>query len=113
MEKNTHPLKPLIDATESFAKSSVELYTLKTISKSSKIISTIISRGIVVVLIFVFLFTLNIGVALWLGDVLGKVYYGFFCVAGFYGLAGAVVYFFMNDYIKKRVSNSIISELLN
>lgn len=106
-------LEPLFEKAENYAKTSFELYKLKTINKSANIISSFISRGIVIILLSIFIVTANIGAALWLGDLLGKSYYGFFCVAGFYGVIGAIVYFFMHNFIKKRVSNSIISQLLN
>lgn len=106
-------LEPLFEKVENYVKVSFELNKLKTINKTATIGSTFVSRGIVVILISIFLVTLNLGVALWLGDLLGKSYYGFFCVAGFYALAGVIVYFFMNKSIKKRVSNFIISQLMN
>lgn len=106
-------LEPLFEKVENYVKVSFELYKLKTLKKSASIGSTIVSRGIVVILISIFIVTLNIGVALWVGDLLGKSYYGFFCVAGFYALAGVIVYFFMHKSIKKRVSNFIISQLMN
>ena len=55
---------------------------------------------------------INIGIALWLGDILGKAYYGFFVVAGFYALIGGVLHFFMRDFIKKRTCNSLILQML-
>lgn len=108
-----YALEPLFEKVEDYAKTSFELYRLKTIQKSTNIISVFISRGIVIVFFFMFITAVNIGAALWLGDILGKDYYGFFCVAGFYGILGTIVYSFMHKYIKSRVSNAIISQLLN
>lgn len=113
MENKTYILEPLFEKAEKYAKTSFELYKLKTINKSVNIISTFVSHGIVIILFFIFILSINIGAAMWLGDLLGKSYYGFFCVAGFYGVTGGIVYFFMHNIIKKRVSNSIISQLLN
>ena len=106
-------LEPLFERVESYAKTNFELYKLKLINKSVTIISTLLSRGIVIMILSMFVISLNIGIALWLGDLLGKSYYGFFCVAGFYGIIGAIAYFFMHKYIKKRIGSSIISQLLN
>lgn len=106
-------LEPLFDRAEDYAKTSFELYKLKTISKSAAVISTFISRGSVVVAISLFMVFVNIGLAIWLGDILGKLYLGFFCIALFYVLLATVLYFFMHNYIKKQVSNVIISEILN
>jgi hypothetical protein len=48
-----------------------------------------------------------------LGDYFGEVYYGFFCVGGFYGILGVILYFFLHDWIKERTSNSIVKQMLN
>jgi prolipoprotein diacylglyceryltransferase len=53
-----------------------------------------------------------LGIALWLGEILGKLWYGFFIVAGFYAATGLVVYFFMREWIKNMVSNFIIKHVL-
>ena len=104
-------LESLLKKAENYAKTSLELYRLKEINKLTDIMSTSISRGVAIILFSLFIITANIGVALWLGDVLGKVYYGFFCVAGFYGFLGVLVYYFLHNYIKSRVNNSIIEQL--
>lgn len=106
-------LEPLLEKAENYAKTSFELYRLKTIDKSANIISDLVARGIVFSLIFTFLALANIGFSIWLGDILGELYYGFLCVAAIYGIIGAFVYFFMNKYIKKQVRKSIISQLQN
>jgi hypothetical protein len=59
-----------------------------------------------------FALVLNIGVALWLGELLGKNYYGFFIVAAFYLFTGMVLHFFLHNWIKKPVSNLIITQVL-
>jgi hypothetical protein len=55
---------------------------------------------------------LNLGVALWLGDLLGKLFYGFFVVSGFYVIAGIVIYFFMHKWLKRIVSDYFIKHML-
>lgn len=113
MEDKINFLEPLIERAKEYGKASCELYKLKILDKIASTVSSYISRGIVVIVLFLFLATLNIGVALWLGDLLGKLYYGFFCVAGFYGIMGGIIYFCMHEWIKKRVSNSIVLQMLN
>ena len=54
----------------------------------------------------------NLGVAFWLGEMLGKIFYGFFIVAAFYLLMMTVVYFFMYKWLKKVIGNFIIKQLL-
>jgi hypothetical protein len=43
---------------------------------------------------------------------LGEAYYGFFAVAGFYGMAAILVYLFMRKWIKRAVGNTFIKQVL-
>ncbi len=113
MEHNTLFVEPLLIKAEAYGKTSYELIKLKAIDKTSDVLSSGVSRGSVVLVLSIFIAMLNVGVALWLGDLLGKSYYGFFCVAGFYALCGFILYFYMHNWIKERVSNSIILQMLN
>lgn len=113
MENKANYLEPLMERAEHYGKTSYELIRLKTLYKTADVASSFVSRGTAILLLSMFVVIANIGVALWLGDILGKSYYGFFCVAGFYGIISFVLYFFMHKSIKKNVSNSIISVMLN
>jgi hypothetical protein len=113
MENTLNRMESLFERVEDFGKTSFELYKLKTISKTAEVVSTFVSRGAVVIVLSMFLVFTSIGLALWLGDLLGKPYLGFFCVAAFYIVLGGVLYYFLHQYIKRQVSNSIISEVFN
>ena len=113
MENKTNFIAPLFVKAEEYGKTSYELFKLKALDKTAGVASTFVSRGAVVLFLSMFTVIINIGIAFWLGDLLGKIHYGFFCVAGFYAIIGSVLYFFMHNWIKKTVSNSIISQMLN
>ena len=106
-------MEPLFAKAEAFGKTSLELLKLKALDKTAEIVSTFISRSVAILVLSMFTIFANIGIALWLGDVLGKNYYGFFCVAGFYGVIGIILYFFTHATLKKSISESIISQMLN
>jgi hypothetical protein len=55
---------------------------------------------------------LNLGLAFWLGDILGKTYFGFFVVAAFYILAGSIFYIFFSKRLKRYICNSLIQQML-
>jgi hypothetical protein len=55
---------------------------------------------------------LNLGVALWLGEILGKQFYGFFVVAGFYIVLGLILHFFLHDWVKKIVGDYFVRNIL-
>ncbi len=111
-EEKTNLFEDLLEKVEDYGKTRIELLKYNAIDKTSDITSTIISRVLLVITLSMFVIVLNIAVALWLGDILGKSYYGFLIVAAFYGVVG-IVLFFTHDWIKKSVANSIISKILN
>jgi len=105
-------IEPLFERVEAYGKTSFDLAKLKAVDKGADIASTFISRGVMVPVFLIVTIFINIGVALWLGDLLGKVYYGFFCVAGFYFIVGSILYFLRNR-IKRQVSDLLILQILN
>ena len=113
MANTVNHIELLFEKIENYGKTSYKLYQLKAISKTAKIVSIFLSRGAVVIVLSMFLVFASIGLALWLGDVLGKPYLGFFCVAAFYMVLGVVLYYFLHNFIKRKISNSIILEILN
>ncbi len=112
MEPKKNFIEPLIDKTEAYAKSSFDLLKLKALDKTGEVTATLISRSLLVIVISFFVFTLNIAIALWIGDVLGKSWYGFMIVASFYALV-SIILLMMQPYIKSKANNAIIRKLFN
>ncbi len=112
METKLNIITPLIERVEQFTKTNFELIKLKSIDKSAELASIIISRLVLVFMVSFFLITLTIATSLWLGDLLGKIYYGFFIVSGIYGILG-IVFYFIQASIKEKFNNSIIKQILN
>ena len=113
MDNKTLFIEPLVEKIENYGNASLELLKLKAVYTTTKIASTFVSRAAFFLVMSMAIFVLTIGVALWLGDILGKSYYGFFCVAAFYVIIGGILYFYLHNKIKKCISNSIIYEMLN
>jgi fatty acid desaturase len=112
MKEKDNLLEPLWDRAEDYGKKSLELLKLKSIDKTSDVVSTILPYLVVIILSVIFLMFVNFGIAFWLGVLWGSVYLGFFAVAAFYGLSGIIVHFFLHDKIKERIRNTIIKLLL-
>lgn len=111
MENQTSSIESLWDRVKSYLETRTELIKLKAIDKISSIASSVGSLIIVVMIGIIFLSLLNIGIALWLGELLGKVYYGFFVLAGFYGIIGLVLYSSREKIIKTPIINSMVKKL--
>jgi len=112
MEDQPGLIESLIEKGEQYGKTTIELLKLKTLDKSADVLSTLISWAIVIVFAVLFFLILNIGVALWIGELLGKSYYGFFVVSGFYSLLVIVFWAFRKQLVKGPVNNSIITQVL-
>ena len=112
MDIQTNLIEPLLERAEAYSKTSVELIKLKALAKTADISSSLISKSLLALVVSFFAFLLNIAIALWLGDILGKNYYGFLIVAACYAIA-AIIILIIHPSIKARVSNAIIKQLFN
>lgn len=103
----------LLDSTQAYSKTSLEIAKLKGLNSTAKVVSTLAARLLLVISIIIFTVILSIAIALWLNVELDKPYYGFFIVAAFYFVLSILMYFFLPKIITKPVSNIIISEALD
>jgi hypothetical protein len=111
MNDHSRSFQLLIERAEDYRATTVALFKLKAIDKSAEAISSVIPHLAVVIMIGLSGLIMSIGVALWIGELLGKSYYGFFIVAGCYGLITVLIHGFRNQWIKNPVRNSIISQM--
>lgn len=112
MEDNAKLIESILERTAEYGKTTFELVKLKTLDKTTDVVSSFFPNSIVFVLFVLFMFFLNFGLALWLGEVLGKILYGFFVVAAFYGIIAIVAHFFMHKWLKKIAGNYFIKHVL-
>lgn len=112
MEDNSIKFEELLKRLEEYGSTNVELLKLKAIDKSSEIVSVAVYKILVVFAVFLFSLVLSSGIALWLGELLGKTYYGVFVMSGVYGLVALLMYL-RRDQIKESVCNSIITKAFN
>ena len=112
MESTARTFETLYERAETYGKTTYELSKLKVLETTTVVVTSLVSRLSVILMISMFALVFNIGIALLLGEVLGKSYYGFFIVAAFYLLAGIVLHFFLHKWIKTPLSNLIITQAL-
>jgi hypothetical protein len=113
MEKPKELIEKLIEKGEQYGKTTLELVKLKTIDKSSDVISNLVSWLIVILFAVMFFTLLNIAIALWLGEIMDNSSYGFFTVAGFYALLTLIFIIFRKQLVKKPVNNTIVKQLFD
>jgi len=112
MEDTAKILESLLERAVEYGKTSLELLKLKALDKTSDVVSSTIPHTLVIVIITSFLLFFNLGLAFWLGEVLGKLFLGFFVVAAFYAVAAGVLHFFMHKWLKKVIGNYFIKQML-
>ena len=110
MEQKSSNLESLIEKAGDYAETRMDLFKMQFVSKSSEVVSSFATKFVIILIAFLFLSILNIGVSLWLGELTGKSYYGFFIVGGFYVFIGLILYAFRNKWLKEPLANSIIKK---
>jgi hypothetical protein len=111
-QTTSSPIESLLAGAEQYHKTTLELLKLKSVDKTSDVASTIISRAVLAMVLSFFTITLTTACSFWLGDLLGKTYYGFLIVASVYGALG-IILFLCHPMMKKRLANAIILQMLN
>ncbi len=110
-EKKT-AVEVLLEHGQAYVKTSLRLFKFKATDKVADLVSNIASGFVILILLTLLFINLNIGIALLIGDLLGKIWIGFIILSGFYACLGLIVYIFRDRWLKKPVSNSIIAQLL-
>jgi len=105
-------MEPLLDKVGHFGQLNIDLIKYKILDKMADLISSFIARFLLMLSISIFAIFLSIAAALWLGEILGKDYYGFLVVTGFYGMV-CVFILYLQKAIKQKMNNWIITKMLN
>ena len=109
---NTNQFESLLSKAGEYAETKVSLLKLKVADKTSDTVSDAATMMVSMLFVVFFVLTLSIGLALLIGEWTGKNYYGFFIVAGLYGIAGVIFHINRNKLVKTPVSNFIIAKFL-
>lgn len=112
MENNTTPTELLIERVEDYAKTTITLLRLTAVEKSANMFSSLVIKIALLTVLVLFLFVLSIGLSLWIGTLLGEMYYGFFAVTGIYIVVFALLYIFRWKLVGNPVRNAIVVEML-
>ena len=112
MEEIIKQIEILFEKAVEYGRTTIELAKLKAIDRISDIAASIIAKIVAGAILLLFLLFASVGLSLWLGEVLGKVYLGFLAVAALYGLFAILAHLFVNKWIKKLICNFIIKKTL-
>ncbi|MBP9793550.1 MAG: hypothetical protein KBC56_06075 [Flavobacterium sp.] len=112
MEKTT-TIEELIEKSEIYTKTTLELCKYEAIYKLADIFSNLAAKLAITIVVVLFLLFINIGLSLCIGYYLGATFLGFFIIAFGYFCIAILLYIFRENCIKLPTSNFIISKLKN
>jgi hypothetical protein len=102
----------LFERAEDYTKTTIDLVKLTAVDKTADVLSSLISRLTVSIVFVLFAFLANIGLSLWVGELVGKVYHGFFIVSRYLLVLAIVLYIVKDKVLKMPISNFIIAKML-
>jgi len=111
LNAETVTVKELIDRSILYIETNVELIKLKLINKGSSVVSAFLAYIIIAVFVLMLIAMVSIGAAIWLGKLLGEVYYGFFIIGGFFLLLILIIYGLREKWLKIPITNSLLKNL--
>ncbi len=112
MNDTSTPIETLFEKVQDYSKTTLELYKLNAIDKSADVASSLISRMAVFMVVALSVIIISIGIAIWIGQILGNTSYGFFIIGGFYALIAIILQGYRHSFLKDPISDSIIAQLL-
>ncbi|WP_333600765.1 hypothetical protein [Flavobacterium sp.] len=108
MENSATTIENLIERIEQYSKISFDLYKYSAIYETAALFSSLAVKLVMTLVVAVVALLFTVGLALCLGDALGKTAYGFLLMGGVYILLGIVLYIFRKPWIQTQVSNFVI-----
>ena len=113
MEDDANRFETLFEKAADYGKTSFDLARLKAVKETTDVVSTWIAHTIVLVFVSTGVLLFNLGLALWIGVLIENIYFGFFIVAGFYGIIALALHFIFHKSLKKHFRQYLIKKLLN
>lgn len=102
----------LYKRAKKYTETNTELLALKTVDKIADVLSSLTVIVLIVIVFAMFTLFINVGLSLFIGNLLNEYYLGFFIISAFYLVLGLVLYVFRDKFIKIPVTNLIIVKLL-
>ncbi len=113
MENKPTNVEELLQKLKDYADVRIDLFKLKSINKVSGFMSTAITMFVIAIIFSAVFLCITVGLALWIGSYLDQSYWGFFIMAAVYLIIGLVLYSNRNKFIKTKISNNLIKEIIN
>lgn len=113
MESENTSVEDLFCKSREYINTRIDLFKLKSINKASSIFSMAVAVILLIGILMLVVLFLSIGLAMYLGKILGAFHYGFFIVAGIYFVVGLFLFSFRKVLLKTPFSNWLIRNLMD
>jgi hypothetical protein len=115
MKSNTdgHPIVSMLSEIRKYIETRIDIIQYKAIDKSAHLISVVLSNVILLFGAFLGIFLLMFGLAFYIGEWLGKTYYGFFVVGGFIFVLVILLAIFRRKWLNAPINDDIIKHIFN
>ena len=104
-------IEKIYERVEQFALTSIELYKLKAWQKAAEIATTVATSLLMGVFGLLFLLFVSVGLAVYLGEIMGRMHYGFMVVSGIYLLLAIIVYALRARVLKDKLNTYIVRKI--
>ena len=112
MQEEPTDIDILLSDAGDFIETRTTLWKLKTIESLADVSGELVAGLAMIVITSFVVILFSIGVALWLGELLGKSYYGFFVMGGFYTVVALIILARRQRWLKDTFSNMLIRKIL-
>ena len=104
-------IETLFESIKEYGETHIDLVKLRMADRATDIISSLIANFLVLLALSMFMVILNIGIALLIGELLGKMYYGFFVLAVFYLIIGLVFNKMKSKWFQSPVGDMLVKKM--
>ncbi len=104
-------IEQIYERVEQYVLTTVELYKLKALQKVAETATTVITSVLMGLFGLLFLLFVSVGLAVYLGEIMGRMHYGFMIVAGIYLLFAIVVYVLRTAVLKDKLNTYIVRKI--
>jgi|WetSurMetagenome_2_1015567.scaffolds.fasta_scaffold04212_11 hypothetical protein len=111
MEEEPTTIDTLFARVKDFSVAYAEMLKLKALDFAAEIISSVVPDLLFAGLIVAALLFINLGIAFWLGGILGKTYLGFLIVGCFYLVILVILRLVMRSWLKSKIGNYFIKNI--
>lgn len=112
MEEQKEIMKDIFEKVENLTSTSIELYKLKLINKSSSLLSALIINMLILFFALFFFAFITVAMAILIGKWLENYGYGFLIISSFYLALAVLLYAFRKPFSNRIIENKLLSIFL-